>query len=239
MSALATSFSKISKPSGCVISSVTPRLLVLRYRNRPLVSGFVLSPGNGPRVRERSPMPGRSILITSAPMSANSLLQYGAETISPTSTIFKLDNAPAINAPFKKMLLGKYLPERLHLDALEDAARRVRIALRKCERFRLALHVDDDQTTAAVSKRSRDLDLARRNQRSQIFQMCRPNLRPQPGALGSIVADNHEQHRMVLSRSLTRSSPETTSNKLISTPCSAHQSHSSLRCRGCPLPKEA
>src|ERR1700687_100893 len=103
MSALATSFSKISKPSGFVISSVTPRLLVLRYRNRPLVSGFDLSPGNGPRVRDRSPAPGRSILITSAPMSANSLLQYGAETISPTSTIFKLDNAPAINAPSQKI----------------------------------------------------------------------------------------------------------------------------------------
>src|SRR6267142_5290774 len=117
MSALATSFSKISNPAGFVISSVTPRLLVLRYRNRPLVSGFGLSPGNGPRVRERSPAPGRSILITSAPMSANSLLQYGAETISPTSTIFKLDNAPAINAPFQKNKspLRQNLPERLHL----------------------------------------------------------------------------------------------------------------------------
>jgi hypothetical protein len=29
-------------------------------------------------------------------MSASSLLQYGADTISPSSTIFKLDNAPAI-----------------------------------------------------------------------------------------------------------------------------------------------
>src|ERR1700687_5455822 len=143
MSALATSFSKISKPSGFVISSVTPRLLVLRYRNRPLVSGFGLSPGNGPRVRDRSPAPGRSILTTSAPMSASSLLQYGAETISPTSTIFKLDNAPAIDTP---ILLRKNLPKRFHLDARKHSARRIRIALRKCPRFRLALHIDDDQT---------------------------------------------------------------------------------------------
>src|SRR6266481_909276 len=203
MSALATRFWKISNPSGCVISSVMPRLLVLRYRNRPLVSGFGLSPGNGPRVRERSPAPGRSILITSAPMSASSLLQYGAETISPTSTIFKLDNAPAINAPFKKKsLFRKHLPERLHLDSREHAAGRVRVALRKCDCVGLAIHIDNDQTATAVSKRPRDLDLARRHERAQIFQMRRPNPRPQLGALGSIVADNHKQHRIALSRNL-------------------------------------
>src|ERR1019366_9046062 len=141
MSASATSFSRIAKPSGCVMSSVTPRLLVLRERNSPLFSGCGTSPGNGPRVRVRSPAPGRSILTTSAPMSASSLPQYGADTISPTSTIFKLDNAPAIDTPSIRdcwILLWKNLPERLHLDALEHAGGRVRIAIGKGDRFGFA-----------------------------------------------------------------------------------------------------
>src|SRR5215472_9604428 len=44
-------------------------------------------------------MRGRSILITSAPKSAKSLVQYGADTISPSSTIFRSDSAPTIEAP--------------------------------------------------------------------------------------------------------------------------------------------
>src|SRR5271170_5173349 len=204
MSAPATSFSRISRPSGCAMSSVTPRLLVLRYRNSPLVSGFGLSPGNGPRVRERSPTPGRSTLTTSAPMSASSLLQYGADTISPTSTIFKLDKAPAIDTPH---LFRKYLPERLNLDALEHSLLHVRIAVGEGARLGLALHIHNDKAAAAVGEWTRDFQLARTIERPQILEMRRPNLRPQRGAVGSIVADNHEQHRISPSAENRRNEP--------------------------------
>ena len=50
----------------------------------------------GPRVRAWSPLPRRSTLITSAPMSAMSLAAYGAETISPSSIILRSANAPAM-----------------------------------------------------------------------------------------------------------------------------------------------
>ena len=69
--------------------------------------------GNGPRVRARSPTPGRSILITSAPMSAISLEAYGAATSSPSSTIFTSESAPAICSllfPFPTNCLPSFCP---------------------------------------------------------------------------------------------------------------------------------
>src|SRR5271155_2665268 len=203
MSAPATSFSRISIPSGCAISSVTPRLLVLRYRNSPLVSGFGRSPGNGPRVRDRSPTPGRSTLMTSAPMSASNLLQYGAETSSPTSMIFRLDKAPAIDTPSKRdcrILFGEDLPERLHFNAREHSIGRVRIAVRERNRLRLALRIHNDKTAAAVGERSRQLHFAGAIQRPQIREMSLPDLGPQRSAVGSVMADDHEQHRIILPR---------------------------------------
>src|SRR6266849_5906933 len=68
----------------------------VEIEKQPALLGMGASPGNGPRVRARSPIPGRSTLITSAPISAISLAVYGAETISPISTILRPANAPAI-----------------------------------------------------------------------------------------------------------------------------------------------
>ena len=44
-------------------------------------------------------------------------------------------------------------------------------------------------------------------ERPQILEMRRPNLRPQCGAVGSIVADNHEQHRISPSEENRRNEP--------------------------------
>src|ERR1017187_1273652 len=92
----------------------------------------------------------------------------------------------------------KNLPERLHLDALEHAGGRVRIALGKGDRFGFALHLHDDKTAAAVGEWSRELHLAGSIERPEIVEMSGPYARPQRSAAGSVMADNHEQHRIVL-----------------------------------------
>ena len=56
-------------------------LFRLTPRNRELVSRPSSEVMNGPRVRARSPVRGRSILITSAPISAKIIEQNGPATI--------------------------------------------------------------------------------------------------------------------------------------------------------------
>src|SRR5271156_675259 len=102
------------------------------------------------------------------------------------------------------LLLRKHLPERLDLDAREHAARHVRIAVRKRDRFRLAFHIHNDKTAAAVGEWPRDLHFAGLNQRPQIVEMSRPHLGPQRSAVGSVMADNHEQHRIILLKRIRR-----------------------------------
>src|SRR5271166_6569890 len=66
-------------------SRVTERLLVLRYANNELPSGPVPS-RIGAIARVALPRPGASILMTSAPKSANSFPQYSPATDSANST---------------------------------------------------------------------------------------------------------------------------------------------------------
>src|ERR1700677_2336980 len=101
----------------------------------------------------------------------------------------------------------KYLSERLDLDARENSTGHVRIAVRKRDRFRLALHIHNDKTAAAVGEWARDLHLVGHNQRRQILEMRRPDLRPQGRTVGSVMADNHEQHRVVLLKKVRRNEP--------------------------------
>src|SRR6266851_5623481 len=100
MSAPAISFLKISAPAAVAGSSVRLFLLVLRYRNDPLFSGCGMSPGNGGCARISSPAPGGSILMTSAPMSANILPHIGPETICANSITIRSSRAlPVTRAP--------------------------------------------------------------------------------------------------------------------------------------------
>jgi len=54
----------------------------IEVEKKAAFSGCGTSPGNGVRERASSPIRGGSILITSAPMSANILPHIGPETIS-------------------------------------------------------------------------------------------------------------------------------------------------------------
>ena len=74
ISACSASSSRILRPARDAASSVTLRLFVLRCRNEPLFSGSASSRWNGGAARWESP-PGGSILMTSAPWSASSLVQ--------------------------------------------------------------------------------------------------------------------------------------------------------------------
>src|SRR5580658_543466 len=103
-----------------------------------------------------------------------------------------------------RISLRKHLSERLDLDAREHSTGHVGIAVRKRDRFRLALHIHNDKTAAAVGEWPRDLHLAGHNQRPQILEMSRPSLRPQGRTVGSVMADNHEQHRVVLLKKVRR-----------------------------------
>src|SRR5437868_2738758 len=67
--------SRIARPAACLKSSVMLSLLRLMLRK------YALSPSTngGPHARVSSPLPGCSILMTRAPMSARSIVQYGPE----------------------------------------------------------------------------------------------------------------------------------------------------------------
>src|SRR5271156_3745469 len=143
-------------------------------------------------MRAPSPAPGRSILITSAPMSAISLAAYGAETISPSSTILSPESAPAI--PTYHRSFGQHFAERLDLDSLENALALIGIVARELERRRFALHVDDDQAAAAVGERAADHHLAAFGDGPNIRKVTRADRGPERGSVRSVVADDHEQH---------------------------------------------
>src|SRR5262249_40683542 len=123
-----------------------------------------------------------------------SLLQYGAETISPTSIIFKSDNAPAIPTP-RADSFRKHAPKRSHLDAFKNSAGRVRVAGSEGPCLRLALHVDDDQAAGSVGEGSRNRDFALFRERSQIVEVGGPEFRPEFRAPGPVVPDYYKEHR--------------------------------------------
>ncbi len=75
-------------------SRVTPRLLTLRVRKRPLFSGWGTSPGKGPRRRAGSPTPGRSTFTTSAPYDASSRVHTGPATRFERSTTRTSSSGP-------------------------------------------------------------------------------------------------------------------------------------------------
>src|SRR4029077_3306400 len=77
------SCSSSARPSGCLKSSVTLSLLRLMLRK------YALSPSRngGPQPRVSSPLPGCSTLMTRAPMSASSIVQYGPDNTRVKSRI--------------------------------------------------------------------------------------------------------------------------------------------------------
>ena len=84
-----------STPFSFVRSSVTPCFPALRYSNIPERLGSGTSPGNGPQPRRGSP-DGGSILMTSAPRSTSSFVQYGPAMSPAISTTCKPANAPVM-----------------------------------------------------------------------------------------------------------------------------------------------
>jgi hypothetical protein len=130
-------------------------------------------------------------------MSAISLAAYGAETIPPTSTIFRLDNAPAIGITEKGFLwaaLWHDLAKRFHLDALENALFRVRIALREGERLGLTVHIEDHKAATAVGERTSHKHLSTLDQRLNVVEMSGPNRWAERSAIRRIVTDDYEEH---------------------------------------------
>src|SRR5215469_2227700 len=132
-----------------------------------------------------------------APTRARRLRRYSDCLTLPPST-------PSVNISFhfprgkgSGVRFRKHLPERLHLDAREHTAGDVRIAVRERERFCLVLHIYNDKTAAAVGEWAREPQSARL-ERPRVRQMSLAYLGPNRGAVGSVMADNHEQHRMVL-----------------------------------------
>jgi hypothetical protein len=134
-------------------------------------------------------------------MSANILVQYGAETISPSSIIFRSDNAPAINAPPEEIQdssFGKDLAKWFDLDAIEYSAGRIRITMSEFECGGFAVHVDDDETTRAVEEWARDHEFTLSVEGPQVLDVRGADLGSEGCAVGAVVADYHVEHRELL-----------------------------------------
>jgi hypothetical protein len=84
------------------------------------------------------------------------------------------------------------LPERLYLDAREDALFRIGVTCGEFTRRRLVGEVGDDQAATAISERAADYDLAALDQRAQILQMGWTHRWAQSGALRGIVANDYK-----------------------------------------------
>src|SRR5579872_2741243 len=93
-------------------------------------------------------------------------------------------------------LLRKNFAERLHLNPLEHALNRIRIVLCESPRGILAVEIGENQTPAAICKRSGNDDLAGLHQRAEIFEMRGTHSRPQSCAVRTVVTDDYEKHQM-------------------------------------------
>src|SRR5271167_1686834 len=91
-------------------------------------------------------------------------------------------------------LFGKDLAERLDLDPFEHPLDDIGIAVRKSHRLGLAIHIDHDETAAAVSKGTRQHHLTAFNQGAQVVEMGGAHLGPQPRAVGTVMTYYDEQH---------------------------------------------
>src|SRR5919204_5246388 len=151
-SARAQSSSTSSRPSGCLRSIATLRLLRLTARK------YAASPpaNGGPHARVSSPSPGRSTLTTSAPRSASTIVAYGPASTRDRSTT----RSPTSGAP-------PPLPDdgnRLDLDLrardrepshLDERARRTRLP------EDLLPHDVDPRPVVDVGEEDGDLDHVR------------------------------------------------------------------------------
>src|ERR671935_513807 len=91
-----------SRPSGALRFSVT--LCLLRFTDMKYVDS---PPANGGQPRVSSPLPGSSILITSAPMSPSNIAQYGparTRVRSRTRIPFSAGSARGTGASFRDPL---------------------------------------------------------------------------------------------------------------------------------------
>jgi hypothetical protein len=95
--------------------------------------------------------------------------------------------------------LWEHLRERLDLDAVENPVDHIGIARHNFPHRRARGEVNDDQAAAAVGERPGEDDLARLRQRFEVPQVRRTVLRALFLCVGSVVADDDEERKRLLS----------------------------------------